>query len=328
LREFVKLDDATLLAALDRVAISMHAYQVPESFARALGTIRDDSPRNYEALWVAPGEPPLTTTSVPTEILVDARGDYARAGGTPLDFFEVDSEYFASSAESQTIDNWIPELTSDPDTQANSALLAFVPTDMDARSRKQFAQARDNGSLYVVLKQRVMETEIGRPSDTTLSPGFSGPAIHISWCWSDLSTVRRVVNSLYVARVQYRLLLDPFDGLGVTPRANSQRIVDDAPSLLILASREYLGRIKDQPTGNIAQELAAVHARISRSDNFPRLVLALDDVNEVRHNFPWLQVGSVEASFLGSAVEACNRVELLSLLTNAIAHLRREPTPR
>lgn len=320
LSSFLSLDDVSVLASVEALR---SLTGVTEAARFAMNTLRGESRSSYKSLWVAPNSTTIApaTSRLPAGILVDTRDDYLRLGSVPTEFFRVDSEYFAGGTADQTIAAWIPEIVATELAPAPSSILTFIPTDLAGPSRRAFEAARDNGSLFSILRRKVMEDELALPGDTRSTKGFTGPAIHISWCWKDLDAVRAFVKVLFDMRRQYYLLLDPFEGLAAPTKVNSVDLISKAPLLLIFSSDAYLSRRESEPNGNIEAELLACHERVLKGPPLPTVVLAIDDWKRTAKGFPWSMIGMGAPPYLGKAVLDCNPKELLELVGDAVSLL-------
>lgn len=318
LENFLALDDASIMRSLAQMRDNAASRRsLSRGGALALETLVGEGSASYDSTWVPPTSPPPVPGEVPESILADARDDYARGAISDLDFFKVSSSRFLGPEESASLRGWIPEL--DSGTLAPGSLLAFIPKGLDADERRKLDHAVASGSLYGTLKERAMLSELGSPSDTRRMRGFKGPSIHISWCWADLNTVRRVVRALFDLKARYWLLLDPFEGVGSSPSNNSKTLVTSADCLLILTSKEYTRRYRDNVNGNIAAELQQVHSRLQVGPPLSTVVLALDDWRDAESNFPWGLIGRDAADFTGAVpLSSATDAELLEAMRSSI----------
>lgn len=323
LAEFLELTDDRISATLEAISSHSHTRRSGGRLRQALETLNGEDSNGYEGVWVAPDSHAGPVVSLPSGVLVDARQDYARVGTIDLDFFRVNADQFVSEGTSPSISSWIPELSAAQSDPSPASILAFLPRKLDSRSADILTKARKQGSLYVSLREKLLSEELAVPSDTSRLKSFTGPTVTISWCWEDLKLVRRCVRVLYAAKIRYRLLLDPYDGLGVTPRKNSADLIRSAEVVLVLASPAYIRRSMDAPTGNISEELFAIHTRKATGPALPVLVVPLDEMTEVRTNFPWLAIDEREATYLGKSVADSNDEELKALMHEAMGHFRR-----
>jgi HD superfamily phosphohydrolase len=323
IEQFLALDDSAIASAVGQLAVSASLATLPENVQRALNTLRDEANSRYESVWVSPVDVGDydEKRKVPEGIVADPRDDYIRVGASNLDFIHVAAEHFYGS-DDQKITSWIPELAA-PDSLATTAsILAFVPLDMDGRTRRSYEKAWDDGSLYTSLKRQLMEEELSVPADTRKLSDFSGEAIHISFCWADVDEVKRVVRHLHMLRRRYYLLLDPFDGIGASTRKNSKTVIQTAPRLLIVASGNYVKRALDDPNGNIAVELDACH-ELSVTGKLPaHVVLSIDDWKFVKDKFPWRRIGESEEPFFGKDIRLCSEQELKDLMAKVVDVLK------
>ena len=84
-----------------------------------------------------------------------------------------------------------------------------------------------------------------------------------------------------------------------------------AERLLIVTSRSYTRRLRENINGNIAEEIAEVTRRIGAATPPKIVVLAVDDWRDAEANLPWTQLGKNGADFLGAVpLQAASDAEL------------------
>lgn len=325
LEEFLQLNDAVIMQAVNALYDNARGRRaLSRNGLVALETLVGQGDAAYYSTWVPPTVEPATRDPVPESLFTDGRDDYARGAVADLDFFRIESGRFLGPDTSSSLRGWIPEL--DQGTLAPGSLLVFIPKSLDADEMKKLDSAVNSGSLYPVLRERALLAQLGIPSDTRGSAGFTGPAVHISWCWSDLIVVRRIVRVLHSLNVRYFLLLDPFEGVGASPLTNSRLLVKTAECLLVLTSKSYTKRYRDNVNGNIAAELQEVHARLEAGKALPVVVLSANDWTDAQQHFPWGLIGRNEADFVGAIpLESASDEELLAAIQAALTALRARP---
>ncbi|MCF8785249.1 hypothetical protein [Rhodococcus ruber] len=321
INQLKRIDDSSvdhLIAALMPLITN---GSLPDSVARALSTLSQDPAATFDSVWVShtTETAPLSISGFPNSILADNQGDYSRANAELNGKVLVGGEHFsATDGTAQPITEWIPELAAGQPS-STPPILAFIPRDLDTRSRRIVEEAQTTGALYYHLHRLIREQNLIYEPDTRMTSGFTGNPIHISWTWADLEIVREIISELYRRRRRYYLLLEPFDGFGSSTRENSRQLILTAPSLLFLVSGAYLQRRADLPNGNIAAELTATHELKIQGKLPPTSVLALDDWKSVHDNFPWDYIGRYNnPPFTGLPARNCSRDELRSLVGSAI----------
>lgn len=321
LEQMLTIDDHTLTFAVRELNDSVRAARSLSRPAQlALRTLIGEEAPSYEIKWVPPTSPPSAHSPLPDSLLADTRDDYARGAITDLDFFRVDPKKFLGPTGSSSLRGWIPEL--DEGTLAPGSMLAFIPTNLDADESMKLDKAIESGQLFITLKERAMRSELAVAGDTRSRPGFRGPVIHVSWCWADVTTVRRVVKKLYDAKIRYYLLLDPFEGIGASPGTNSRELIESSDNILIVTSSAFTRRFRDNVNGNIAIEMLTIAERRAAGNQPNVVVLAADDWRDAERNFPWKLIGRDSADFVGSIpLEQATDQELSDAVANAVAKL-------
>ena len=127
-----------------------------------------------------------------------------------------------------------------------------------------------------------------------------------------------MVRILHERKRQYYLLLDPFEGLGSTPKQNSQELIAQAPTILICLSDAYVSRYSDFPNGNIGAEIEAYHKRVAASAEPPTAIVAIDDWKSIAERFQWSLVGLDAAPYFGPSVSECDAAQLSTLVDEII----------
>ena len=119
--------------------------------------------------------------------------------------------------------------------------------------------------------------------DTRGYKSFKGPKIFISFSGLDMNIVQKIAKILHTKRRQYHLYIDPFQGVGDTPSANSIKGVEDADVVLLLASSYYCMRYSEEPEGNIAKEIFKMSYRLESEENFKIVVLSADSYEKIKN---------------------------------------------
>jgi HD superfamily phosphohydrolase len=174
-------------------------------------------------------------------------------------------------------------------SEGNSAMLVrggfylFLPRQKHGGLWTETIRSLDDSSIFARVVWEDARRSLACPTDT-LSVHVD-KAINISYCSKDFPTVIRIVRELYRRKRRYKLFLRPFDGTGDTSAGNSEKLVTDAESMLVVASVAYLERALDGTT-HISIEVRAMH---DRADTIPLVVVGVDERDKLNavSNWSW-----------------------------------------
>jgi hypothetical protein len=324
LEDFIELDDISLTARLNELARSKLQRRLGEKPRSAL-EIFTGRYINYRHFWLSPHVDPAVSTeriTLPNELFFDTFSDQQR----PL--YNTGSVRVKNDSLRHISDTVALEQCGGPfsgmfQTPASTlpmkdSILVFVPNSQRGKAWRDFDQALANEHLYEILVANDPVTQIDFPTDTRTRQGFIGPAIFISFTWSDISIVKNVVATLAAKRRRYNLFAGPFQGLGDTPSRNSTNGVQKADAVLIIASVNYATRYRQEPDGYIAREIFAMSGRVATDSDFPIVVLSIDDWGDVENSLPWSALGFDEAPFTGMPLGSISAAQMVKAVDEAL----------
>lgn len=310
--DFLTLNDQSILNWASSI---YDAKTQPSTIRRLAGTVVGLEEPEYDTVWLS--RTPSCEEAVDisdTGVLAAPSIETKRALDVPFDFFSVDG-----SDPKATLKSIVPELFSAEVDEQKDAILSYLPKNNSSFIAKRLDEARASGALYNSLSAHLAEQSFGCSADTRNMPGFTGRPIHISWCWDDISYVRRIVRALYRKQQRYRILLTDFDGLGNTTKDNSTRLIEDAAAVLIVASRSYTDRWRQLPNGNLATELLTINRRIERGDDITVIAISIDPWYQLEEAFPWATLGFTDSPpFVGKPLSTCNSRDIEVLIDTVI----------
>jgi HD superfamily phosphohydrolase len=183
----------------------------------------------------------------------------------------------------------------------NGDVLVFEPG--EELLSPDYREARDNRTLAAAIRDALKQSATLIREDTRTLPGYTGPAIFLSWCTDDKALAAAVANELHRRNRRYFMIWRDYTGLGTAPGDNSVQAVQDADAAIVLASPAYARRFQDSSSGNIGREVVKMGHRLSESGGkFPIVTLAGAPFEEL-NDFPWYPLLSqTEASWTGPAV--------------------------
>jgi HD superfamily phosphohydrolase len=142
-------------------------------------------------------------------------------------------------------------------------------------------------SLYEAVDREDINREIHSLTDTWERTDYKGKKVAISCAFEDRPTIVRIIRELQSQKQHYRLLLDSLLGLGNTALQNSRELIQNAESILVIASRTYLSSAVTKPDGNIAAEVKEIYARNTPSVSVPVVVAAVDSYDSLKEMDGW-----------------------------------------
>jgi HD superfamily phosphohydrolase len=156
-------------------------------------------------------------------------------------------------------------------------------------------------------------------ADTRNFEGFRAPSIFLAFAWEDKEFVERLAGVLTDLRRRYFVLLDDTKGLGRSPVGNSQKAVDDAGAVILLASKEYVRIYGSEPNGAIHGEVSRMEAR---KDQIPIVAVCLDRYDDIKEGFPWTLIGSeARMPFVGGQLRDASSERFRTTIIEVIAFI-------
>jgi hypothetical protein len=182
--------------------------------------------------------------------------------------------------------------------ERQSSVIIFRPRGANGGHWPKVLKAVKTKAFYRALENDDPLNPLDAPPDTRSDAEFSGPAVFISFSWADVRVVKRIVAALSKRKQRYYLLLGDYQGVGDTPGSNSIRAVQEAEGVIIVLSRSYVGRFKDDPNGNIAKELFTMRDRL-KEKKMGVVYLGVDKHDDLK-DAPYAVLGETELPFVGS----------------------------
>jgi HD superfamily phosphohydrolase len=326
-QQFLQLDDSALLSAIADLN-TRHDVKNLDADTRASLRLLADDYEEYTDEWVlaTPAQIPKDFKFVkPTGLFYDFLHDQVRRTIYRRKSVRVKSYAFRNIGDlvpleecsgpfSQLLSSGVPLVP------VRDSVMVFTPTRRSGKPWQAYERARNEGWLYRCLQELDSEARFNAPADTRALPGYSGPAIFVSFSWLDIGVVKRVVEQLNALKRRYFLLLDPYEGVGETTRVNSEQAVKDAEAVLIIASKAYGDRFQLIPQGNIAAEFFEMSRRWVAVEPRPIMVLGVDEYTSFKETLPWNQLGFDDVPYTGPALRESSDDDLRSAL---VAGLRR-----
>lgn len=168
-----------------------------------------------------------------------------------------------------------------------------------------------NNSLYHELIIQDIKSDLNAPADTLNKTGFTGKKVFISYAFEDFWLVKKIVQTLYAKKRRYIAIIDPFQGLGGTPNKNSIEAANKAERFLIIASKSWVKKHKENPNGPIATEMVEIVKKIdSKKKKYPACVLSVNNYKEIENEFPYLRLGHNTFPYTGKALESASYLEI------------------
>jgi hypothetical protein len=176
-------------------------------------------------------------------------------------------------------------------------ILLFVPKKVSGGGWDNYEKSIKDGSLYRFLLHNDVLSPIDFPDDTRMRPGFSGPSIFISFTWADVDIVERIARLLLSKRRRYFMLFEDFSGLGGDPKSNSVKAVKEAEAVIMLVSSNYVARVKEEPNGNLGNEVAEIIVRVR--EGLKLIPLSADNYKEIEDMLPWFAMNFASTPMVG-----------------------------
>ncbi|NQE70743.1 hypothetical protein NG2371_05214 [Nocardia gamkensis] len=318
LDDFLELDEVSLTSKLYQLSRTAGARRLNERSRSAL-EIFSGKFHEYNHFWIFPPDHSSPTEAadvpLPSELFFDTFSDQQRpiyhSGAVRI---KNDSLRFAAgpvpleqcagpfTAMFQTPTSTLP---------MKDCILVFEPDVKHGKAWAEYSKALTDQRLYQVLMSNDPLTTVDFLTDTRDLPGFSGPAIFISFAGADLAVVRRIASELLRRNRRYFFYAGKFQGVGETAYHNSAQGVHMADAAMILASTNYIARYTQAPDGYIATEIFSISNRIA-SGSFPLVILSADSWKEVENGLPWRAAfGFDEAPFMGRPLRSASREEIV-----------------
>ncbi|KAA9150339.1 hypothetical protein FPZ12_041235 [Amycolatopsis acidicola] len=324
---FLELDDVSLEAEITSLSRSPLRARLSKRTSIAL-TEFTSSTGAYEHFWLREqenpaGEPPAV--SVPQDVFFEIyepsaprRSGVRLAMPTPIGetelvgITEVNGPYF----EVPTSGRATLPIPGD--------VLVFYPRNGRGRDLSLLKKAFQDNTLRTALVAKARGEWNGVPADTRQLPGFDGPAVFVSYCVDDITTVRRLVKELHRRRRRYYAIVEPNQGIGGTTARNSIDGVLRTDAAIVVASRSYQDRCQTQLNGNIMHEIRTMHdRRIPAPSGYPVVPVSVHPHREVA-NIPWSLLGMDAPPFTGTVLEKASDPELGATVEAALAAIGSE----
>ncbi|WP_405809288.1 hypothetical protein OG729_31425 [Streptomyces sp. NBC_00210] len=303
---FNRMDDESFLHALKELRGRRESERLSYGARRAMD-LMDAPGMDYQYYWE---ERPSTQTGTSvarlrTDFYVDTYWDYENHALYDPGSVRVRAEAYALKGGTIPLERvgghvsqFLEELWDSP---IQSNILLFVP-----RNRKEWiTQQRSDGkareALYRAAVARDAEIRLSVVDDTRNEPGFTGPAIFISFCWEDIDTMRAVLRLLYDRKRRYFAFVKDFHGLAGGPNENGATYAGQSDAAILLFSRSYLQRTR-LPNGAITAELIALGRRLHSRHIVPLTLDPLKEFTEGVENGPWTLLGFREPPYLGAPI--------------------------
>ncbi|UAK34096.1 TIR domain-containing protein [Nocardia asteroides] len=317
LDDFLELDEVSLTSRLHHLARSADSRRLDDRSRSALEIFAGKF-HEYNHFWIFPSSNGISTAtedfSLPSELFFDTFSDQQRpiyhAGAVRI---KNDSLRFAAGPVplEQCAGPFTAMFQSPTSTlPMKDCILVFEPDVKHGRAWAQFTKALGEQRLYQVLMANDPLTTVDFPTDTRDLPGFSGPAIFISFAGADLAIVRRIASELQRRNRRYFFYAGRFQGVGDTAYHNSAQGVQVADAVMILASTNYIARYNQEPDGYISTEVFAISNRLA-AGSLPFVILSADSWKEIEGGLPWRAAFKLdEAPFVGRPLRSAPRDEV------------------
>jgi HD superfamily phosphohydrolase len=308
---FFRLDDVSLLAQLESLRASRDAEMLDASSRTAIDMIATHNV-NYDYAWL---DRPVSSESAPavtlkSDIFVDTDWDHERHQLYRPGSVRIMAKPSLRQGETIALENsgghgseFLQMLWESTPVQAK--VLFFVPVNrIEWFADAQRGDEKTQLGLYQAAVARESDVRLSVVDDTRNYPGYSGPAVFISFCWDDIDVMRAMLRLLYDRKRRYYAFVEEFHGLGGNTRKNGSTYASQAEAAIILLSRSYVDRVRD-PNGNIYPELMSLGRRLP-SERI--VVVSLDSVEEYGDtfdSFPWALIGYESgAPYLGAPLRS------------------------
>lgn len=303
--QWMRIDDAFVQIGLERLDGSSehrHTLRQTEDGRRALEALKLylEASAAYEAEWLPPAADGISAASnrkLPGGLYFDTCADYRHHRLYDRGSIRIAGRLFGRSDETVALEdcagplegafrvNWFP-------LALRQSVLLFLPASRSGASWKKFEREAAAGKMHSHLLRMDEEQRLAAP-DTRSFDEYTGPAMFISYTFSDRDFVERILVALRARQRRYFLLESPLQGEGATPGENSVRAVEEAESVLVVLSENYAKRIAADLNGNLGKEMRAICQRF-KSDGLPVEFISAEDCAVVSGAFPWAEVGLSE----------------------------------
>jgi HD superfamily phosphohydrolase len=304
--DFVDLDDVALTQKIQEYGHSSHRKRIVGKSAIALQLLSGDtSIYDYEFSWLpCPQNPPPIAANkplLPDQLFYDT---FTNASSTLYEkgSVRVQNNMFRQSGNRIPLEEYGGPFTAIFQEEKSSVLpmrdsiLLYTPIRRPEGTWIQYNEALSNGSLYTLLLDNDPFNPFTYPLDTRKMQNFRRGNIFISYTGADRQAVKQIIERLYKMKCRYYLYLGDFQGIGKPPSWNSTAAVTSADAVLLVASKNYVNRLKEAPEGNVAREWREMCRRTSL-ENLAIGVIPLDDEAEI--DLPWRELRLNEPPFSG-----------------------------
>ncbi len=331
---FLTFDDAKIDALIDRLASSQVGFN--GNAAQAIKILSSGNSQ-YEYRWVrfdgGQGTAANSDKPLPDQFYYDLYSDYEQHSLYDQGTIRVaGSRYKALKGDTINLEECVGPF---------SAVLKAPWSAHPMPDHMTWFQPRDpryrSGSAWTALDQFASGTDVPGVSgrllandpmanidfviDTRQQAGFRKPDIFISFCWEDLSMVRRIVRVLHQRKRCYYVLSGPYAGLGGAPVKNSREAVQNADAVILLYSERYAKRYHESQSGPIAGEIMEMTKIVGKK---PIVPLSMESAQDLKEKLPWADLGFIgEIPMVGKALRQASDRDIQEAIDNALAYIDR-----
>jgi len=325
--EFYELDDGEVYSRLCELnAAASKRRLLPNQAQRALRILTSDEV-DYESFWVPPPQAAVNDAAIdlPDDLFFDTYSDYRERPLYREHSVRIQSrsyDYLGKTIPLEQCSGPFNALL----TGAWSALpmpdsiLVFKPRDPKPKSPwLRVDQALREGNLHATLRRHDPHRMLTVPFDTRDRADFRAPDIFVSFASADIDVVRLILEALHSLKRKYRVFAGDYQGVGYATTDNSRRGVADAGGVIVLASRDYVGRYVSEPDGNIAAEIN----ELGRLPDKPRVFLSLDAHTDLQGKLPFKTLGYAGVPFVGRPLRGAGIEQVRDAVAEALSEIDR-----
>jgi HD superfamily phosphohydrolase len=303
LQDFIDLDDVSLNARIKRFAEQPNKNNLKAKAKKALQTLTGRQ-ADYECTWLPQPSVPAGASDLilPGTLFYDTYSNYQDHSLYKPNTIRIKADRFKLIENPIPLERCCGAFSAVFKTPWSALpmpqnILLFVPKKVSGGGWDNYEKSIKDGSLYRFLLHNDVLSPIDFPDDTRMRPGFSGPSIFISFTWADVDIVERIARLLLSKRRRYFMLFEDFSGLGGDPKSNSVKAVKEAEAVIMLVSSNYVARVKEEPNGNLGNEVAEIIVRVR--EGLKLIPLSADNYKEIEDMLPWFAMNFASTPMVG-----------------------------
>ncbi len=326
-KAFDALDDRRLEDGVDEALERSSSLDLDDEVNHAIEAWRE-SERDHQHFWLPHGEGPPPASpereKLPLDVFVDTMIDIEshllyEPGSVQLQnpSWQVDAAPVPLEDTGGHAASFLSDAAAAAPVQGR--FLCFAPPDRVSWAKDLLGADRESvDEVFALAQLRDAQVRLTVPDDTSARESFADPVIFVSYCMTDIATVRRILKVLYRRRRKYQALLNPASGMGGDPRGNSRALAEHCGAAIMVLSREYVDRALDA-SSNIGIEL---HTLARRHPKIPVVAVTVDaygDYDEkLEKNITWTSFGFERSMFTGPALRRANTAAVNDALDEAL----------